>query len=94
MGNLENKNVYAVDVMIENKPFLNDPEGETILKDLILKEKYEDVIAVRSAKVLKIRIKAQNEQDAKFKIEKMCDDLRIYNPIVSKCEISVHNINQ
>lgn len=94
MRNLENKNVYAVDVMIENKPFLNDPEGETILKDLILKEKYDDVIAVRSAKVLKIRIMARNENDAKFKIEKMCDDLRIYNPIVSKCEISVNNINQ
>lgn len=93
MGKLENKNVYAVDVMIENKPFLNDPEGETILKDLILKEKYEDVIEVRSAKVLKIRIMAQNEKDAKFKIKKMCDDLRIYNPIVSKCEIIVHNIN-
>ena len=28
---------YDVDVIIENKPGINDPEGDTILNDLILK---------------------------------------------------------
>ena len=28
---------YNVDVIIENKPGINDPEGDTILNDLVLK---------------------------------------------------------
>ena len=64
---------------------MNDPEGETILNDLILKEGYNDNISVRTAKSLKIEIFAKDIEEAKTKIKEMCDDLRIYNPIVSDC---------
>ena len=83
------KKIYVVNVSIENKPFLNDPEGETVLNDLILKENYSEIISVRSAKSLLINILSENETEALSKIKKMCYDLRIYNPIVSDCELSI-----
>lgn len=82
-------NKFTAIVNIENKSFLNDPEGETILNDLLLKEGYHDIISVRTIKSLKIEIVAKNIDDAKMKIEEMCDNLRIYNPIVSDCKITI-----
>ena len=89
IGELNKGTVFSAIVNIENKNFLNDPEGETILNDLILKEGYNDIISVRTAKSLKIEIIAKNIEDAKVKITEMCDTLRIYNPIVSDCKITV-----
>lgn len=80
---------FTAFVYIENKNFLNDPEGETIMNDLILKEGYHDIISVRTIKSLKIEIVAKNIDDAKVKIKEMCDDLRIYNPIVSDCRVVI-----
>lgn len=82
-------NVFTAIVNIENKSFLDDPEGETILNDLILKEGYHNVISVRTIKSLKIEIVAKSIDDAKIKIKEMCDNLRIYNPIVSDCKIMI-----
>ena len=47
---------YDVDVIIENKPGINDPEGDTILNDLILKGRFSNVKKIRSAKMLKFSI--------------------------------------
>ncbi len=91
MAELNKKVRYSVYVNIENKPFLSDPEGETILNDLIIKEGYSDVVSVRTSKSLKIDILAKSIEDAKIKVKKMCDDLRIYNPIVSDCNITIKN---
>jgi phosphoribosylformylglycinamidine synthase PurS subunit len=82
-------NVFTATVNIENKTFLDDPEGETILNDLILKEGYHNVLSVRTIKSLKIEIVAKSIDDAKIKIKEMCDNLRIYNPIVSDCKILI-----
>jgi phosphoribosylformylglycinamidine synthase len=87
MGN--RKNVFTVLVTISNKEFLKDPEGETILNDLILKENYTDFVSVRSARSFTIQVKAENESDAVEKVRNMCDDLRMYNPVVSQCNISI-----
>lgn len=87
MSELNKKIRYSVYVNIENKPFLSDPEGETILNDLILKEGYSDVLSIRTSKSLKIDIMANSVDDAKNKVKKMCDDLRLYNPIVSNCDV-------
>ena len=92
MAEAKKKKIFIVNVSIENKPFLNDPEGETVLNDLILKENYSDVVSVRSAKSLLIKILSVNETEALFKVKKMCDELRIYNPIVSNCELSIRKI--
>ncbi|MGN6560642.1 MAG: phosphoribosylformylglycinamidine synthase subunit PurS [Candidatus Nitrosocosmicus sp.] len=79
-------------VNIENKSFLNDPEGETILNDLILRGGYNNITSVRTAKSLKIELFARDIGEAKAKVKEMCDDLRIFNPIVSDCQISVKKI--
>ena len=92
MAEAKKKKIFIVNVSIENKPFLNDPEGETVLNDLILKENYSDIVSVRSAKSLLVKILSGNENEALFKVKKMCDDLRIYNPIVSNCELSIKKI--
>lgn len=81
--------LYTVHVIIENKPGISDPEGETILKDLVLKGSYTSVKKIRSAKMLKFKINEKNKVVAEKKIQKLCDDLRIYNPMVSKITIEV-----
>ena len=78
---------YLVSVVIENKPYINDPEGETILKDLIAKGGYSLVKTVRTAKMLNITIEAKDRKEAEDTVKRLCDELRIYNPVVSNCKI-------
>ena len=62
---------FQVSVVIENKPGISDPEGETILKFYITEK---------------------DENAAKDEILKICDDLRIYNPLVSKVTATTEKI--
>jgi phosphoribosylformylglycinamidine synthase PurS subunit len=78
---------FLVQVIIENKPYINDPEGETIHRDLIVKGGYSEVKSVRSAKMLKMTVSACSEKEAEKTVQKLCDELRIYNPVVSNCTI-------
>ena len=80
---------YTVHVTIENKLGINDPEGETILNDLVLKGSYSSVTKIRSAKMLKFTIKEKDKKSAEKKIRQICDDLRIYNPMVSQIRVDV-----
>jgi len=84
-----NLNRYNVNIVIENKPLIRDPEGETILRDLIIKNGITEVTKVKTAKLLKLEVKAKDKENAKNIIEKMCNDLRIFNPVVSICKITV-----
>ncbi|MGH9991698.1 MAG: phosphoribosylformylglycinamidine synthase subunit PurS [Nitrososphaera sp.] len=78
---------YLVQVVIENKPYINDPEGETIHRDLVVKGGYSNVASVRSAKMLKMMVSSRSEIDAVKTVKKLCDELRIFNPVVSDCSI-------
>jgi phosphoribosylformylglycinamidine synthase len=80
---------YLVNVVIQNKSYISDPEGETILKDLIAKGGYTSVRSVRTAKMLSIVTEAKDSEEAESMIRKLCDDLRIYNPVVSSCKVEV-----
>lgn len=80
---------FEVYVTIENKPGISDPEGQTILNDLIMKGGSSSVSDVKTAKMLKFIVKEKNQTNAKQLIQKICDDLRIYNPMVSKISIDV-----
>ena len=75
---------FQVSVVIENKPGISDPEGDTILNDLVLKDKNTHITQIRSGTILKFSITESNEQSAKDSVLKICDELRIYNPLVSK----------
>ena len=74
---------YLVVVTIENKEQVGDPEGETIKKDLILRSGYSKVESVKSAKCYNIVINTNSEEEAKKDVTKLCEELRIYNPVVS-----------
>ena len=78
---------YEIHVIIENKPGISDPEGDTILNDLILKGNNSPVKKIRAGKILKFTLVAKNEKSAKKLVETICEDLRIFNPIVSKVTI-------
>ena len=83
---------FQVNVVIENKPGISDPEGDTILNDLVLKGKNKNIKKIRSGTILKFSITEKNECIAKTKVVKICDDLRIYNPLVSKVIVTVEKI--
>jgi|TARA_B100000809_G_scaffold221692_1_gene230141 phosphoribosylformylglycinamidine synthase len=80
---------YLIHVTIENKPGISDPEGETILNDLVLKGNYSSITKIRSGKILKFQIDEKNKKSAEEKIRKLCDELRIFNPLVSKVSFEV-----
>ena len=80
---------YKVECIISNKPTIRDPEGETILRDLIIRNGYENVKSVRAAKLLQIEVSAPNKESAEKLVLKICDELRIYNPVVSTCIVRV-----
>ena len=80
---------YLVEVVIENKPYINDPEGETIHKDLILKGGYSSVSSVRAAKLLKMTFEGGSKLEAERSVRKLCDELRLYNPVASTCTVKV-----
>lgn len=81
--------VFDVNVIIENKPGISDPEGKTILNDLILKGSHKTVSKIKTAKMLKFTINEKDKNTAQNKIKEICDELRIYNPMVSKVTIDV-----
>ena len=78
---------FLVVVTIENKEQVGDPEGETIKNDLILRSGYSKVESVKSAKCYNIVINTNSEEEAKKDVTKLCEELRIYNPVVSNCTI-------
>lgn len=73
--------LFSVEVVISNKPQARDPEGETIIRDLIHKEGLLWVKEVRTGKLLSVKVEAANEAEARDKVVSMCNDLRIYNPV-------------
>ena len=80
---------FQVHVTIENKSGISDPEGETILNDLVLKGAHKTVSKIKTAKMLKFTIIENDKKTAQSKVQEICDDLRIYNPMVSKVTIDV-----
>ena len=78
---------FIVIVTIENKPDINDPEGETIHRDLVIRGGYSSIESVRSAKTLKIIISEKSENEAEEVVRSLCEELRIYNPVVSNCSV-------
>ena len=83
---------YIVSVIIENKPGISDPEGDTILNDLVLKGKNKNISKIRSGTILKFSITENDENTAKDEVLKICDELRIYNPLVSKVTANIEKI--
>ena len=80
---------YKVMVTIENRQGISDPEGETILKDLVLMEGNSPVTEIRCSKGLRFTLSADGPGEAAEEVRRICDDLRIYNPLVSRITVSI-----
>jgi phosphoribosylformylglycinamidine synthase len=78
---------FLILVTIENKRYVSDPEGETILRDLVVKGGYTNIKSVRTARNLKLTITAKSKNVAEESVRKMCKELRIFNPVVSNCSV-------
>ncbi|MFX0024649.1 MAG: phosphoribosylformylglycinamidine synthase subunit PurS [Candidatus Hermodarchaeota archaeon] len=81
------KQEFEVEIALMNKPAARDPVAETIQKDLLAKKGYDLVYNVRSGQFLRIFLKADDENEAKKVVEKMCNDLRIFNPVTQNLTI-------
>ncbi len=85
--------IFNVHVTIENKPGISDPEGDTILNDLVLKKQHtannNTISEIKTAKMLKFTMNEENQTTAASKVRSICDDLRLYNPMVSKITVDV-----
>ena len=66
--------------MISNKEGARDPEGETVLRDLVHRTGFEYIKGVRAGKYLRVDVESTSPEAAEALVKKMCDDLRIYNP--------------
>ena len=79
-------------MIIENKPEIVDPEGDTILNDLILKDKKTSIKKVRSAKMLRFVIDAKTKEAAEKTVLATCNEFRIFNPLVSKVSVETQKV--
>jgi len=77
-----------VSVVISNKAGVREPEGETILHDLVAKAGFEQIETIRAGKHLRIRVSARDPLAARKLVERMCNELRIFNPAAHSCEVS------
>ena len=76
-------------VVISNREGANDPEGETIYRDLIAKSGFKQVKSIRAGKFLRVSVEATDAPSAKKIVQKMCDELRIYNPAAHSVSVEV-----
>ena len=79
-------------VVISNKPGVREPEGETILHDLVAKSGFEQVESIRAGKYLRLKVRASDPESAKRLVESMCNELRIFNPAAHSCEVSIGRV--
>jgi phosphoribosylformylglycinamidine synthase PurS subunit len=81
--------IFLVNVVISNKPAARDPEGETIHRDLISKSGFNQIKSIRAGKILMLRVEADDADEAKKLVTKMCNELRIFNPAAHSCKVNV-----
>ncbi|ENN96206.1 phosphoribosylformylglycinamidine synthase subunit PurS [Methanocaldococcus villosus KIN24-T80] len=82
---------YKATVVIRLKKGLLNPEGKAIKKALNFLN--FDVEDVDSYKMLDIILNAENEEDAKKKVEEMCKKL-LANPVIHNYYIKIESLSQ
>jgi len=74
-----------VDVML--KPGISDPQGQTIEKALPVLG-YDGVTGVRVGKRIQLEVEAASEDDARTKVQEMCEKL-LANPVIESYEVMI-----
>jgi len=80
-------NEYAVQVRVTPRPGILDPEGETIGRALGALG-YDGVRDVRAGRLITLRLRAGDAEDARATAAEMCERL-IANPIIEDYAIQV-----
>ncbi len=80
--------MYLAEVQVGFKTGVADPEGENTRKTLNLLG-FDDVETVKSAKVFRIELDANTEEEARERTQAMCDKL-LANPVVNTYTIEVN----
>ncbi|HYW01921.1 MAG TPA: phosphoribosylformylglycinamidine synthase subunit PurS [Candidatus Acidoferrum sp.] len=83
--------LYQVEVTITNKMQARDPEGETIIRDLIHKKGLNYIKEVHTGKLLTLKLEAESQEDARNLTFSACNDLRLYNPVAHSISIRVEH---
>ena len=74
-----------VDVML--KPGISDPQGQTIEKALPVLG-YDGVSGVRVGKRIDLEVDASSEDEARTRVQEMCERL-LANPVIESYEVSI-----
>lgn len=78
---------YSVEVRITPRKGILDPEGETIARALE-NLGYEGVTSVRAGRLVRMEVESASEDDARSRVEKMCEEL-IANPVIEDFEVLI-----
>jgi phosphoribosylformylglycinamidine synthase subunit PurS len=76
---------YAVEVIVALKPVVNDPQG-LVVRDSLRRLGFSGVHAVRVGKHIELEVSAENEQDARDQVERMCEQL-LRNTVIEDSRI-------
>lgn len=80
--------MFVAEVRVGFKEGVADPEGENTRKTLGLLG-FDEVGRVRAAKVFQIEVDAEDAEEARGRVEEMCDKL-LANPVVNDYTIEVN----
>lgn len=81
---------FLARVFVSLKPTVNDPQGLTIA-DGLRSLGFAEVEGVRAGKVIEIRLTAAGAQQARERVDAMCDKL-LANPIIESYRFDVEEI--
>ena len=77
--------IYSVEVIVALKPVVNDPQG-LVVRDSLRRLGFSGVHAVRVGKHIELEVDAENEQDARDQVERMCEQL-LRNSVIEDSRI-------
>lgn len=78
---------YAARVDVMLKPGISDPQGQTIEKALPVLG-YEGVTGVRVGKRIELEVDAPSADEARTKVQEMCERL-LANPVIESYEVTI-----
>lgn len=78
---------YDARVSVTLKPGIADPQGLTIERALPALG-YDGVSGVRVGKVIELTVEASDHDEAKRRVEEMCERL-LANPVIESYEVSI-----
>ena len=78
---------FLARVYVSLKPTVNDPEGLTIADGLRSLD-FGEVEVVRAGKYIEVRLTASSAEDARRRVDAMCDKL-LANPIIETYRFEV-----